>query len=170
MWQGQPFPRRCRSANSLICSLCSRPHLTTLCDIQRPAEGFEPARRKSEHSRSKRVIPETANDVTSASTSAAGPMPVLLQTGRSWGLGTSRSLLLDTRSQPTFIRRDVSRALACPVNGVERLTIATFGNTRPRTSISCSRVSLTLKSQHDGQHGTIDASKFQTSAPSQAHP
>ncbi|XP_077528171.1 uncharacterized protein LOC144139787 [Haemaphysalis longicornis] len=87
--------------------------------------------------------------------------PVLLQTGRAWGIGTSRQLLvrflLDSGSQRTFIRRDVSRALDCPVDGVERLTIATFGNTRTSAPVSCNRVSLTLKSQHDGQRITIEA-------------
>ncbi|XP_077548006.1 uncharacterized protein LOC144160659 [Haemaphysalis longicornis] len=159
--KGNHLAKQCRSANSLVCGLCSRRHLTTLCDIQCPAGRFEPPSRRQDPRPSDRATSGTAKAVTSASTSAAGLTPVLLQTGRAWGIGTSRQLLvrflLDSGSQRTFIRRDVSRALDCPVDGVERLTTATFGNTRTSTPVSCNRVSLTLKSQHDGQRITIEA-------------
>ncbi|XP_077550653.1 uncharacterized protein LOC144163843 [Haemaphysalis longicornis] len=155
------FARHCRTANSLVCSHCSRRHLTSLCDIQLPAEGFGPTSPESEQGRSKGAVINNASAVTSASTSGAGPMSVLLQTGRAWALGKSHQLLvrflLDTGSQRTFIRRDVSQALCCPVNGVERLTLSTFGDTRPRAPVTCNRVSLTLKSQHDGQNITVEA-------------
>ncbi|XP_077564559.1 uncharacterized protein LOC144180026 [Haemaphysalis longicornis] len=158
--KGNHLAKHCRSANSLVCGLCSRRHLTTLCDIQRPAGRFEPPSRRPDPSPSDRATSGTANAVTSASTSAAGLTPVLLQTGRAWGIGTSRQMLvrflLDSGSQRTFIRRDVSRALDCPVDGVEHLTIATFGNIRTSAPVSCNRVSLTLKSQHDGQRITIE--------------
>lgn len=51
----------------------------------------------------------------------------------------------------------MSHALACPIEGVERLTIATFGSTRPRAPVMCNRVSLMLKRQHDGQLVIIEA-------------
>lgn len=155
------FARHCRTANSLVCSHCSRRHLTSLCDIQLPAEGFWPTSPESKKRRSKGAAINNASAVTSTSTSGAGPMSVLLQTGRAWALGKSHQRLvrfsLDTGSQRTFIRRDVSQALCCPVNGVERLTLSTFGDTRPRAPVTCNRVSLTLKSQHNGQNITVEA-------------
>lgn len=71
--------RQCRTAKRLVCGHCSRRHLTTLCDIQRPAGRFDPGSRRPDHSRSDKATLETANAVTSASTSAARYTPVLLQ-------------------------------------------------------------------------------------------
>ncbi|KAH7933982.1 hypothetical protein HPB49_020055 [Dermacentor silvarum] len=75
---------------------------------------------------------------------SSGPVPIVTPphaTSASTG-GT------DTSSQCTFVRRAMDRALNCPVQGVERLTLFTFGKTR---------CPVTLDIQHITNELTIDA-------------
>lgn len=78
--------------------------------------------------------------------------------GRAWAIGASHKLLvrilLDSSSQRTFIRRDLSRTLRCAVRGVEDLSL---GDPHPKSSVRCNRVSITLNSQHDGRRITVEA-------------
>ncbi|KAH7974106.1 hypothetical protein HPB49_010146 [Dermacentor silvarum] len=89
-----------------------------------------------------------------------GLMPVFLPTGRAWAITQARSVLLrfllDTGSQRTIVRRDVARALNCPVQGVERFTPFTFGKTHRPVTLTCSRVSVTLRIPHNTNETTID--------------
>ncbi|KAH7977292.1 hypothetical protein HPB49_000327 [Dermacentor silvarum] len=88
-------------------------------------------------------------------------MPVFLQTGRAWAVAPARSVLLrfllDTGSQRTFVWWDVARALNCPVQGVERLALFTFGKTQRLVTLTCNRVSVTLRTQQSTNEITIDA-------------
>ncbi|KAH7933562.1 hypothetical protein HPB49_013920 [Dermacentor silvarum] len=104
---------------------------------------------------------DTPPRATSVSTSGTGLMPVFLQTGRAWAVRPARSILLrfllDMGSQRTFVRQDISRALNRPVQGVEHLTLSTFGKTQRPVTLTCNRVSFTLRSQHSTNELTIDA-------------
>ncbi|KAH7966571.1 hypothetical protein HPB49_017781 [Dermacentor silvarum] len=107
---------------------------------------------------------DTPLHATYVPASGTGVMPVFLQTGRAWAAAPARSILLrfllHTGSQRPFVRRDVSRALICPVQGVERLNLFTFGKTQRHVTLTCNRVSVTLRclrSQHSTNETTIDA-------------
>ncbi|KAH7977361.1 hypothetical protein HPB49_000945 [Dermacentor silvarum] len=107
----------CRSARNLQCSHCAGQHLTSLCNVCTVTENEAKRLGSASLSVQRASGPEsigTPPRVTSVSASGTGVMSILLR------------LLLDTGSQRTFIRRDVARALNCPVQGVERLTIFTF--------------------------------------------
>ncbi|KAH9371706.1 hypothetical protein HPB48_016707 [Haemaphysalis longicornis] len=161
-WKGH-FARCCRVSRSLVCVRCSQGHLTVLCDIAHPPEAA--ANRRVRTAGAGQV--NAPNDVqatptvTSASSGDCSAVRIYLQTGRAWAIGASHKLLvrvlLYSGSQRTFIRRDLSRTLRCPVRGVEDLSLVTFGDSRPRSSVRCNRVAVTLKSQHDGRRITIEA-------------
>ncbi|KAH7977093.1 hypothetical protein HPB51_027048 [Rhipicephalus microplus] len=66
-------------------------------------------------------------------------------------------LLLNTGSQRSFIRQDVSRDLKFPVRDAERLTLFTFGQMKRPATFTCERVALTLRSKHGSNENTIEA-------------
>ncbi|KAH7945334.1 hypothetical protein HPB49_009673 [Dermacentor silvarum] len=88
-------------------------------------------------------------------------MPVILQTGRAWAATPAKSILLrflsDKDSQRTFVRQDIFRALNCPVQGIQCVTLFTFGETHRPVTVTCNRVSVTIRSQHRTNETTIDA-------------
>ncbi|XP_077545161.1 uncharacterized protein LOC144158266 [Haemaphysalis longicornis] len=102
-----------------------------------------------------------ASSVVTASTRTTRPTPVYLQTCRAWATGPNGQLLvrvlLDTGSQRTFIRRDVSRALGYSVEGVEDLKLVTFGKSHHAAAEKYPRVSVTVASQNNGKQVVIDA-------------
>ncbi|KAH7978003.1 hypothetical protein HPB49_004148 [Dermacentor silvarum] len=129
--------RECRSARNLKCAHCAGQNLTSLCNVstlsQVHSKRLGNASRPSVQRASK---PEyTPPRSTSVFTSGTGIMPVFPQTGRAWAVTPARFILLrfllDTGSQRTFVRRDIARALHCPVQGIECLTLFTFGKTHP---------------------------------------
>ncbi|KAH7956319.1 hypothetical protein HPB52_008140 [Rhipicephalus sanguineus] len=113
--------RFCRRARTIICSKCNR-HLTILCELFTPAA---PTRENATtvNQDEPRIAGRGTNmpSVTSAPSALSGINAVLLQTGRVWiECGYQRRLvriLLDSSSQRTFIRADVSKDLICPVIG-----------------------------------------------------
>lgn len=66
-------------------------------------------------------------------------------------------VLLDTCSQRTFIRRDVSRGLGGSSKSVEKLALVAFGKAHHTTARSCHRISVTFTNQHDGKHVCLGA-------------
>ncbi|XP_077536079.1 uncharacterized protein LOC144148418 [Haemaphysalis longicornis] len=102
-----------------------------------------------------------ASSVVTASTRTTRPTPVYLRTCREWATGPNGQLLvrvlLDTGSQRTFIRRDVSRALGYSVEGVEDLKLVTFGKSHHAAAEKYPRVSVTVASQNNGKQVVIDA-------------
>ncbi|KAH6930827.1 hypothetical protein HPB50_019705 [Hyalomma asiaticum] len=88
-------------------------------------------------------------------------MPVLLQTGRAWAIAPAKTILirflLDSGSQRSFVRQDIARTLKCPVRGTERLNLFTFGKTHLPSTITCERVAIMLRSQHNSNQTTIEA-------------
>ncbi|XP_077557390.1 uncharacterized protein LOC144172577 [Haemaphysalis longicornis] len=157
------FARCCRLSRSLVCVRCSKGHLTVLCDIAHPPQATANGRARMAGG-GQATAPndgQATPSVTSASSGDCSAARIYLQTGRAWAIGASHKLivriLLDSGSQRTFIRRDLSRTLRCPVRGVEDLSLVTFGDSRPRSSVRCNGVAITLKSQHGGRRITIEA-------------
>ncbi|KAG0422066.1 hypothetical protein HPB47_002089 [Ixodes persulcatus] len=153
--------RNCRTSTRLVCGTCSGRHITILCDIWCfPQDESRPSFTGVSESRTdeNRGIP---NNVTTAPTTSTGVSSVLLQTTKAWATGTTDSalvrVLLDTGSQRTFIKRESSERLRCPVLGTEELTIYTFGNTKRPTHYRCRRVELTLQSQYSTSKVTVEA-------------
>ncbi|XP_064488324.1 uncharacterized protein LOC135400416 [Ornithodoros turicata] len=66
-------------------------------------------------------------------------------------------LLLDTGSQRTFIRSDLSHKLHLPCEEQEDLTVLTFGNTSRPRRYHCRRVKLTLISRFTSNAVTLEA-------------
>lgn len=66
-------------------------------------------------------------------------------------------VLLDTGSQRTFIRQDLSKALKCTVLDTEELALVTFGRTRAHQILRCRRVEVTLRGQARGDRVTLEA-------------
>ncbi|KAG0426150.1 hypothetical protein HPB47_026726 [Ixodes persulcatus] len=158
--------RNCRTSTRLVCGTCSGRHITILCDIWSfPQDESRPSFTGVSESRTdeNRSLP---NNVTTAPTTSTGVSSVLLQTAKAWATGTTDSalvrVLLDTGSQRTFIKRESSERLRCPVLGTEELTIYTFGNTKPPTHYRCRRVELTLQSQYSTNKVTVEALEADT--------
>ncbi|XP_037503466.1 uncharacterized protein LOC119378375 [Rhipicephalus sanguineus] len=144
--------RFCRRARSIICSKCNRRHLTILCELFTPAAPTR-ANATTVNQDEPRIAGRGTNtpSVTSAPSALSGINAVLLQTGRVWiECGSQKRLvriLLDSGSQRTFIRADVSKDLRCPVIGTEELSLVTFGHSKPRDVMRSRRVALTLRGQ-----------------------
>ncbi|XP_077557616.1 uncharacterized protein LOC144172899 [Haemaphysalis longicornis] len=101
------------------------------------------------------------SSVVTAPISTTRPTPVYLQTCRAWATGPNGQLLvrvlLDTGSQRNFVRRDVSRALGCSLEGVEELKLVTFGKSHYSAAEKYPRVSVTVASQNNGKQVAFDA-------------
>lgn len=84
-----------------------------------------------------------------------------MQTATVWASGKYNSvlvrLLLDTGSQRTFIRRDLSKRLDLPSLGTEDLSLWTFGTSKCSRPYSCRSVKLELHSRFDSRSVTVDA-------------
>ncbi|KAG0443974.1 hypothetical protein HPB47_014325 [Ixodes persulcatus] len=107
--------RNCRTSTQLVCGTCSGRHITILCDIWRvPQDESRPSFTGVSELRTdeNRGLP---NNATTAPTTSTGVSSVLLQTAKAWATGTTDSalvrVLLDTGSQRTFIKREVSERL-----------------------------------------------------------
>ncbi|KAH9378263.1 hypothetical protein HPB48_000138 [Haemaphysalis longicornis] len=101
--------RQCRASRNLTCSTCNGRHLTVLCDVLRPSDHTTP--RPTPQVQAGQGAPPT---VVTATSGHSGDTSVLLQMARAWAEGARRRLvrvLLDTESQRTFIRQDLSKAL-----------------------------------------------------------
>ncbi|KAH7954235.1 hypothetical protein HPB49_016793 [Dermacentor silvarum] len=133
----------CRSARNFQCDHCVGQHLTSLCNVSTPSQ-----------EQSKRLGNASAPSVQRANE------PEYIDTPpRATSESTSGTGLMPTRAvrQSTFIRRDVAQELNCPVQGVERFSLFTFGKTHRPVTLTCNRVSVTLQSQHSTNELTIDA-------------
>ncbi|XP_037503407.1 uncharacterized protein LOC119378295 [Rhipicephalus sanguineus] len=154
--------RFCRRARSIICSKCNRRHLTILCELFTPVAPTR-AIATTVNQDEPRITGRGTNtpSVTSAPSALSGINAVLLQTGRVWiECGSQKRLvriLLDSGSQRTFIRADVSKDLRCPVIGTEELSVVTFGHSKPREVIRSRRVALTLRGQRRDIAVTVEA-------------
>ncbi|KAH7951754.1 hypothetical protein HPB52_012518 [Rhipicephalus sanguineus] len=154
--------RFCRRARSIICSKCNRRHLTILCELFTPAAPTR-ANATTVSQDEPRITGRGTNtpSVTSAPSALSGINAVLLQTGRVWiECGSQKRLvriLLDSGSQRTFIRADVSKDLRCPVMGTEELSLVTFGHSKPREVMRSRRVALTLRGQRRDIVVTVEA-------------
>ncbi|KAH7967981.1 hypothetical protein HPB52_005049 [Rhipicephalus sanguineus] len=154
--------RFCRRARSIMCSKCHRQHLTILCELIQsaaPTRANVTAVDQDElciAGRSTNTPP-----VTSASSALSGVNAVLLQTGQLWIESRSRRrlvrILLDSGSQRTFIRADLSKDLRCPVIRNEELSLVTFGHSNPREVMRSRRVVLTLRGQRRDIAVTVEA-------------
>ncbi|KAH7964527.1 hypothetical protein HPB51_027230 [Rhipicephalus microplus] len=86
---------------------------------------------------------------------------ILLQTGKAWAIAPAKTvlvqLLLNTGSQRSFIRQDVARDLNFLVQGTERPSLFTFGQSKRPATFTCERVALTLRSKHGSNENTIEA-------------
>ncbi|XP_077548092.1 uncharacterized protein LOC144160812 [Haemaphysalis longicornis] len=156
--------RACQTARTLSCSRCSRRHLTSLCDVAQPGSAHATRSSHSAGQGGPPTVPKpshAASSVVTASTRSTRPTPVYLQTCRAWATGPNGQLLvrvlLDTGSQRTFVRRDVSRALGYSVEGVEDLKLVTFGKSHHAAAEKYPRVSVTVASQNNGKQVVIDA-------------
>ncbi|KAH7944196.1 hypothetical protein HPB52_016992 [Rhipicephalus sanguineus] len=149
-------------AASIICSKCNRRHLTILCELYTPASPTR-ANATTVNQDEPRIAWRGTNtpSVTSAPSALSGINAVLLQTGRVWiECGSQKRLvriLLDSGSQRTFIRADVSKDLRCPVIGTEELSLVTFGHSKPREVMRSRRVALTLRGQRRNIAVTMEA-------------
>ncbi|XP_037521388.1 uncharacterized protein LOC119398627 [Rhipicephalus sanguineus] len=149
--------RFCRVSLNLTCNKCQRRHLTVLCELSRAVNTTAAPTPTVPGGSSGSTSPT----VTTASTSATEAKSVLLQTGRVWAESGPRELLvrvmLDSGSQRSFIRTDVSKRLQCKVIGREELSLVTFGNAKPRNHLRCRRVSVTLRGHFNGSTVALEA-------------
>ncbi|KAL1421980.1 hypothetical protein MTO96_022551 [Rhipicephalus appendiculatus] len=137
---------------------CAKRHLTVLCEIWKP-ESHAIATSSD----------TTKTDSVSVTTSAPAssftpPSPaVLMQTATVWASGRHDSvlarILLDTGSQRTFIRRDLSMSLDLPSVGTEDLILIllTFGSSNNSRTHRYRTVQLKLQSRFDTPEITVDA-------------
>ncbi|XP_037502613.1 uncharacterized protein LOC119377081 [Rhipicephalus sanguineus] len=148
--------RKCRNAAWLKCKHCANHHLTALCAIWKPYN--HPNADRSDTTKTDSV-PVTTSAPASSSTS---PSPaVLMQTATVWVSGRHNSvlvrILLDTGSQRTFIRRDLSTRLDLPSVGTEDLSLLTFGSSKHSRTYRYRTVQLKLQSRFDTHGITVDA-------------
>ncbi|KAH9369941.1 hypothetical protein HPB48_001818 [Haemaphysalis longicornis] len=139
--------RACQTARTLSCSRCSRRHLTSLCDVAQP--GSAHATRGPAHSAQtvpRGIVGGYSVNYNHAAHSTTGPNGQLLV-----------RVLLEPGSQRTFVRRDVSRALGCSVEGLEYLKLVTFGKSHHEAAEKYPRVSVTVASQNNGKQVAINA-------------
>ncbi|KAL1436396.1 hypothetical protein MTO96_049756 [Rhipicephalus appendiculatus] len=148
--------RQCRNAAWLRCKHCARRHLTALCEIWKP-ENHAIA------TSSDTTKTDSVSVITSAPASSyTPPSPaVLMQTATVWASGRHDSvlvrILLDTGSQRTFVRRDLSTSLDLPSVGTEDLSLLTFGSSKRSRTHRYRTVQLKLQSRFDAQEITMDA-------------
>ncbi|XP_037520910.1 uncharacterized protein LOC119397560 [Rhipicephalus sanguineus] len=147
----------CRVSRNLMCNKCRRRHLTVLCELSR-AVAMTASPRTTEQLITSGTTPPT---VTTASTGEKGAKSVLLQTGRVWAESGPRRLLvrvmLDSGSQRSFIRTDVSKRLRCRALGIDELSLVTVGNAKLRHQLRCKRVSVTLRGRFNDSTVTLEA-------------
>lgn len=149
------FARDCRSYRFLTCSSCGGQHLSTLCDIQVAT---------TDHPSALSAYPQSARPPTPPLTTATclkAAARILLQTARAWAIGYDKDhlvrVMFDTGSHRTYIRKDLSRKLRCPVLGTEDITIHTFGRSKASMRHRCHRVALCIRSQYDSQPVQVEA-------------
>nr|XP_054933975.1 uncharacterized protein LOC129388030 [Dermacentor andersoni] len=114
----------------------------------------------------RKSIPNAAPAETAVQSSlqvgpALGKTRVLLQTARAYAEGQHNSalvrMLLDSGSQRTFVRQDVSRRLNLRVIGGEKLAIYAFGSERPSEERRCHRVECWLRNWRNNTRVRIEA-------------
>ncbi|KAL1479890.1 hypothetical protein MTO96_051504 [Rhipicephalus appendiculatus] len=148
--------RQCRNAAWLKCKHCAKRHLTVLCEIWKPQN-------RAIATSSDTTKTDSVSVTTSApASSSTPPSPaVLMQMATVWALGRHDSvlvrILLDTGSQRTFIRRDLSTSLDRPSVGTEDLSLLTFGSSKRSRTHRYRTVQLKLQSRFDAQEITMDA-------------
>ncbi|KAL1466386.1 hypothetical protein MTO96_042771 [Rhipicephalus appendiculatus] len=148
--------RQCRNAAWLRCKHCAKRHLTVLCEIWKPQN-------RAIATSSDTTKTDSVSVTTSApASSSTPPSPaVLMQTATVWASGRHDSvlvrILLDTGSQRTFVRRDLSTSLDLPSVGTEDLSLLTFGSSKRSRTHRYRTVQLKLQSRFDAQEITMDA-------------
>ncbi|KAL1487026.1 hypothetical protein MTO96_046699 [Rhipicephalus appendiculatus] len=148
--------RQCRNAAWLKCKHCAKRHLTVLCEIWKPQN-------RAIATSSDTTKTDSVSMTTSApASSSTPPSPaVLMQTATVWASGRHDSvlvrILLDTGSQRTFVRRDLSTSLDLPSVGTEDLSLLTFGSSKRSRTHRYRTVQLKLQSRFDAQEITMDA-------------
>ncbi|KAL1467384.1 hypothetical protein MTO96_042227 [Rhipicephalus appendiculatus] len=148
--------RQCRNAAWLKCKHCAKRHLTVLCEIWKPQN-------RAIATSSDTTKTDSVSVTTSApASSSTPPSPaVLMQTATVWASGRHDSvlvrILLDTGSQKTFVRRDLSTSLDLPSVGTEDLSLLTFGSSKRSRTHRYRTVQLKLQSRFDAQEITMDA-------------
>ncbi|KAL1466543.1 hypothetical protein MTO96_026581 [Rhipicephalus appendiculatus] len=148
--------RQCRNAAWLKCKHCAKRHLTVLCEIWKPQN-------RAIATSSDTTKTDSVSVTTSApASSSTPPSPaVLMQTATVWASGRHDSvlvrILLDTGSQRTFVRRDLSTSLDLPSVGTEDLSLLTFGSSKRSRTHRYRTVQLKLQSRFDAQEITMDA-------------
>ncbi|XP_049272070.1 uncharacterized protein LOC125758673 [Rhipicephalus sanguineus] len=137
--------RSCRTAAWLMCDRCSGRHISAVCDIwgRRGSDSPQPTGAETREAATQRE-----KHVTTAPASSTRSSSVLLQTATVWASGTRGCvpvrLLLDTGSQRTFIRKDLSQQLCLPSTGYEEMDVYTFGGSKHPRHYQCRRVNVTL--------------------------
>ncbi|KAL1448760.1 hypothetical protein MTO96_044006, partial [Rhipicephalus appendiculatus] len=105
------------------------------------------------------AAPVVATEAGPQGVSAQGA--VLMQTATVWASGRHDSvlvrILLDTGSQRTFVRRDLSTSLDLPCVGTEDRSLLTFGSSKRTRTHQYRTVQLKLQSRFDAQEITMDA-------------
>ncbi|XP_037508931.1 uncharacterized protein LOC119385594 [Rhipicephalus sanguineus] len=126
-------------------SCCFRTPFSALCDIwgRRGSDSPQPTGAENREAATQRE-----KHVTTAPASSTRSSSVLLQTATVWASGTRGCvpvrLLLDTGSQRTFIRKDLSQQLCLPSTGYEEMAVYTFGGSKHPRHYQCRRVNVTL--------------------------
>ncbi|KAL1433846.1 hypothetical protein MTO96_012185 [Rhipicephalus appendiculatus] len=148
--------RQCRNAAWLKCKHCAKRHLTVLCEIWKQEN-------RAIATSSDTPKTDSVSVTTSAPASSSTPpsQAVLMQTATVWASGRHDyvlvRILLDTGSQRTFIRCDLSTSLDLPSVGTEDLSLLTFGSSKRSRTRRYRTVQLKLQSRFDAQEITMDA-------------
>ncbi|KAL1443826.1 hypothetical protein MTO96_045814 [Rhipicephalus appendiculatus] len=142
--------RSCRTAAWLKCDRCSGRHLSVLCEIWGQRGTDSPQLTVTEP---REVASQREKRVTTAPASSTRSSSVLLQTATVWASGTGGRvpvrLLLDTGSQRTFIRKDLSQQLRLSCTGTEEVDVFTFGGSNHPRHYQCRRVNVTLRGRRE---------------------
>ncbi|KAL1485447.1 hypothetical protein MTO96_031951 [Rhipicephalus appendiculatus] len=142
--------RSCRTAAWLKCDRCSGRHLSVLCEIWGQRGTDSPQLTVTEP---REVASQREKRVTTAPASSTRSSSVLLQRATVWASGTGGRvpvrLLLDTGSQRTFIRKDLSQQLRLSCTGTEEVDVFTFGGSNHPRHYQCRRVNVTLRGRRE---------------------
>ncbi|KAL1473916.1 hypothetical protein MTO96_038369 [Rhipicephalus appendiculatus] len=137
--------RNCRTAAWLKCDRCSGRHISALCEIWGQRGTDSPKLTAAE---TQEAATQREKRVTTAPASSTRSSSVLLQTATVWASGNHGRvpvrLLLDTGSQRTFIRKDLSQQLRLSCTGTEEVDVFTLGGSNHPRHYQCRRVNVML--------------------------
>lgn len=133
---------QCRSKGR--CLNCGLKHHTSICEPRESHRDSSKKHEKQEEPESNKIVTSTMTTLTTTTSHTNTLMPTALVTACGPATRCQARILIDTRSQKTFITQRLKNKLQLKAVQNETLDVTTFGSTRG-TPRSYEVVTLTLK-------------------------